>query len=181
MNLQTLAVLLAIAGWITAILQTRKVARVAEDGRLAEFRAKEEAKALRAKLDSLGPLTEAASIAVAEIERERDAQAKLAQERFDLIEGVIEEKQVIWRIYRDSTRQAGVAQNWLLREYSSALQALNHYRKKAGQPEVSAPAQLTALVAEFAADAAKIPDLPPATSGTPGPETGPKTAEAPPG
>lgn len=181
MNLQTLAVLLAIAGWITAILQTRKVERVAEDGRLAEFRAKKEAKALRAKLDSLVPLTEAASVAVAEIESERDAQAKLAQERFDLIEGVIEEKQTIWRIYRDSTRQAGVAQNWLLREYSSALQALNHYRRQAGQPEISAPAQLTSLVAEFSAVADKIPDAPPVNPGSPGPGTGAKTADLPPG
>lgn len=179
MNIQTFAILLAIVGWVVAILQTRKAGDLAESCRMSEFRASEKVAALKASLDSLAPLNESAMAAVAEIQAERDTQAKLAQERFELIEGVIQEKQVIWRIYRDSTRQAGVAQNWLLREYSSALQALNHYRRKAGQPEVAAPAQLTALVAEFSAGAAAIPDEPPVAPAPPG--TGPKTADSPPG
>jgi hypothetical protein len=56
------------------------------------------------------------SARLAELRLERDRAAKLAQERFELIEGVLAEKQTIWRMYRESTRQAGVAQDWLLRQ-----------------------------------------------------------------
>lgn len=175
MTLQTFVIMFAaMAGWVVAILQTRKVQGLADACESAENKVA----ALQANLGSLAPLNEAAMAAVAEIRAERDAQAKLAKERFDLIEGVIEEKQVIWRIYRDSTRQAGVAQSWLLREYSSALQLLNQYRRQSGQPEVTAPAQLAGLVAEFSATAAKIPDAPPGASML---GTGPKTAESPAG
>lgn len=164
--------ILGASGWLLAVQQmaraARASARAAECEELAEraqaksASRKKELTRLRAAMGALEKLTEEARAGFVELKGDRDKQAQLAQERFELIEGVIQEKLIVWRMYRDSTRQAGVAQNWLLREYSSALVALNHYRKKAGQPEVKVPAQLAELVAEFTANAQSVPDSPPA-------------------
>jgi hypothetical protein len=133
----------AAVGWLLALLLARKAWKYRGDCQIARNRNA----SLSARLAELG--------------FERDRAAKLAQERFELIEGVLAEKQTIWRMYRESTRQAGVAQDWLLREYSAALRALNTYRRRAGESEVKAPAQLTALLAEFGETASSLPEEPP--------------------
>lgn len=171
MNLYALLVF-AVTGWLVAYQQFRRA-----NNRKVLAAAADHAERKLAKVQHDLDTEEACSVRLrreaseekklrAEAERELAKQAKLATERFDLLEGVIEEKQIVWRLYRDSTRQAGVAQNWLLREYNTALQALNLYRAKAGQDEIRAPAQLSALIAEFAAVAAAILDAPPAASAT---------------
>lgn len=186
MDNQVFWVILAASGWTLAFLKFRRSAKLAAD-LSAVLDAKDEhekacAKACRSvnkthesdvlkiktlqsalgeAVEKLGTLPQ--RLAVAEAESAK--QAKLAQDRFEMLDGVIQEKQIVWRMYRDSTRQAGTAQNWLMREYGSALQALNTYRRKSGEREIQAPDQLRSLLSEFSAVATNIPDAPP--PGTP--------------
>ena len=161
MDSQVLWVILAAAGWGLAYLAARKTWGYRRQIRSFERGADK----LSAENDQLiedlaheRSRTQSFSALIDELKADRDRASKLAQERFELIEGVLGEKQGIWRMYRDSTRQAGVAQDWLLREYSAALQLLNAYRRKAGEPEIKAPSQLAALLAEFGATAAAPPE-----------------------
>lgn len=180
MDSSVIFTILAATGWTLAYLAAKKawtyrrlVADVAEDAGKSERKAAKAQQELTRREGSLGR----AEGALANARRERDdllasAEAlrcdleraqRLSQERFDLIEGVIEEKQLIWRMYRDSSRQAGAAQNWLMREYAAALQALNICRHKAGEAPVEVPKQLEALLADFGVRVAGIPDQPTGT------------------
>lgn len=182
MDHQVFWAIVAVTGWGVAWVATRRwwhyralAEDISQDASNIESKYSKQLKKLRDESDSAQKELEKAkaSEAVAR-EGERNAQRRadtadaeakkqtaLAQERFDLIEGILEEKNLIWRMYRDSTRQAGVAQGWLMREYSSALQVANVYRARAGEPEITAPAQLRELVSEYAAKAAAIPDTTP--------------------
>jgi len=79
-------------------------------------------------------------------------------EQFAMLDGIVQEKNQTWRLYHEN---AGVAQDWLLRECSSLARALNAVRAEKNQPPVELPPALTALVAEFGETVAQIPAEPP--------------------
>lgn len=190
MDNQVIFAIITATGWALAYVGIKKswkyralMADISRDAEKTERKlAKANAKAVEAEIDAKKAAEDLARVRDALIDARSAAESaaeacakaeKLAQERFDLIEGVIEEKQVVWRLYRDSTKQAAVAQNWLMREYSAALKTLNSYRAKSGESEAKPPPALAGLVAEFGDVAAKLPDAPPVQPGVAKESAGP--------
>jgi len=70
---------------------------------------------------------DAAYRALDDTERQRDMQRRRADEFFGLIQGVEAEADMWRKLYRRGMSQAGVAQNWLIRDLSEVVRAANAY------------------------------------------------------
>lgn len=112
------------AGWLWALL-LRRSARKLSDG-IVEWKKRAD---------------EAAELAT--------QQKTLADHRLGFMSDYEKERDSVWRIYRQMSLSAGAAQQWLLREYSNAVRALNAYRIKNGEKPVGMDPRLQAVASEF--------------------------------
>jgi len=64
------------------------------------------------------------------------AEAATSQKRFDLIDGIIAERDQALSMYHGFARGSAAAQSWLLRELEKVHRALNAERKAAGKEPV---------------------------------------------
>lgn len=127
---------LALLGWTWALL-LRRSARKLSDG-IVEWKKRAD---------------EAAELAT--------QQKTLADHRLGFMSDYEKERDSVWRIYRQMALSAGAAQQWLLREYSNAVRALNAQRIKNGEKPFVPDPRLQAVVGEFqdthpAADSAAV-------------------------
>lgn len=182
MDNQVIFAIITATGWALAYMGIRKawhyralaadISKSAEKTERNHANAQRKQRRLESDHEHMAESLAESNAALAKVTAECEKQTKLAQERFEMLDGLVQEKQIVWRMYRDSTRQAGTAQNWLMREYAVALQLLNAYRKKAGESEIRVPEQLRALVAEFGETAKGIPDVQPPPEAVPAKTSG---------
>jgi hypothetical protein len=92
---------------------------------------------------------------------ERDKAKARYDDLFSRVDGIVREKEDVWSLYRENARGAGVAQAWLMREYTAALRSLNAYRARSGEPAVEVPVELREIVEEFSEEVAGISANPP--------------------
>jgi len=80
-----------------------------------------------------------------------------ADEFFALIQGIERERDIWQKFFFDSARKSGVAQNWLLRDLSGAVQRANAFAaelRKLGKPaqNVSVHPQLKEIIEDYGAE-----------------------------
>lgn len=104
--------------------------------------------------------------ALEQAQRQRDMHQRRADEFFELIRGVEGEADTWRRLYRKGMSQAGVAQNWLLRDLSEVVRLGNAYAarlRKHGEkaPSVQVHPDLKRFIDDFEQQSkAEVPAAP---------------------
>ena len=98
-------------------------------------------------------LAEATSVATAAGAR-ASMEGRRAKEFFSIIEGLEQERDIWLKLYNESTHHSGVAQAWLLRDLSGAVQRANAFARElrthgVSVKDVKIDPALTDVLAEF--------------------------------